>query len=428
VITRLSVSVAMVLFVAASTAEAGSQLFEASWTVKAFGNERTGGTGSSAYYSAFGIPQGIQCNPIQPRCPFESTPTDGAGNFAPLGGSQMTGLFCAPWANWRGLGTTARPAKGQTPSTGGKWHRQIPPVYKNLAFFTTGGAPNATFCTATSMGATPGGKGRVQAGMPITGKALATTTGTGKGAFQFPAAAAQGAQGIRGTRVGEFAALYPYLYTYTYATLRNDAGMFGPGKGPGDAYLKLPRAGGAVTAHIEIKQGPNKFGGTMRMLGALTTKVCYYAAGGCSLNYQDWRYDAIGAAAYTSNGIVTKGYQAPNYTPCGYICGPYDRPYHRIVGSRFPWTTGSVTVTAVGRGPHKTVHYAKGYDNRTPTSGMGTIQLVSPTLTRWFTPRVYYETTGGIAILKLKFVPEPHAWLMLAAGISCLAVSLRWRG
>jgi len=420
-ITRMSVSMTMVLLVAAATAEAGTQLFEASWTVKAFGNERTGGTGESQFYSVFGIPQGIQCNPHQPRCPFESTPTDGAGNFAPLGGSQMMALFCAPWADWRGMGTTARPAKGKTPTTGGKQRRPIPPLYRNPAFFSSGGAPNHTECTATSTGATPGGKGRVQAGMPLTGKALATTTGTGKGGFQFPKAPAVGAQGIRGTRVGEFGALYPYVYSYTYATLRNDAGMFGPGKGPGDAYIKLPRTGGAVNAHIQIKQGPNKFGGTMRMLGALTSKVCYYRAGGCSLTEMNWRYDAIGAAAYTNNGVVTMGYQA-TYKTCWFLCTWYPTVY--ILGSRFPWTTGSVTVTAVGRGPHKTVHYAKGYDNRTPTSGRGTIQLVSPTLTQWLSPAVKFET-GGIAILKLKFVPEPRAWWLLAAGASCLVVLQR---
>jgi hypothetical protein len=422
VLARLRLPIAMVLFVAAAPAGAGTQLFDASWTVKAFGNERAGGTGSSELYSAFGLPQGIQCNPHAPRCPFESTPTDGFGNFAPLGGSQRTALFCAPWANWRGMGTTARPAKGETPRTGGTRHRQIPPLYRNPAFFTTGGAPNTTSCTATSTGATPGGKGRVQAGMPITGKAGAVTTGTGMGGFQFPAAAALGAQGIRGTRVGEFGALYPYVYSYTYATLRNDAGMFGPGKGPGDAYIKLPRAGGAVNAHIEIKQGPNKFGGTMKMLGALTSKVCYYRAGGCSLTYQDWYYDAIGAAAYTKSGVVTKGYQVGTVRFC--IPEYWTLCSRTVIGSRFPWTTGSVTVTAVGRGPHKTVVYAKGYDNRTPTSGRGTIQLVSPTLTQWLQPAVKFET-GGIGILKLKFAPEPQAWLMLAVGVSCLVLFQR---
>jgi len=99
-----------------ATARAGNQLFEGSWSVKAFGNERTGGTGESEFYSAFGLPQGIQCNPNQPRCPFDSTPTDGSGNFSPFGGNQQSALFFAPWYNWLGWGTSVRRLKGWT------WH------------------------------------------------------------------------------------------------------------------------------------------------------------------------------------------------------------------------------------------------------------------------------------------------------------------
>ncbi len=57
-------------------------------------------------------------------------------------------------------------------------------------------------------------------------------------------------------------------------------------------------------------------------------------------------------------------------------------------------------------------------------SGKGTIQLVSPVLTRWLQPAANYET-GGIGILKIKFMPEPQAWAMLAAGISLLGVGYR---
>ena len=97
-----------------------------------------------------------------------------------------------------------------------------------------------------------------------------------------------------------------------------------------------------------------------------------------------------------------------------------------MIGYRFPWTTGSVTVTATGRGPHKTVHYAKGYDNRTAMSGKGAIQLVTPLLTRWLQPCCNFET-GGIGILRITFAPEPRAWLMLIAGVSCLGLLHRWR-
>jgi hypothetical protein len=231
--------------------------------------------------------------------------------------------------------------------------------------------------------------------------------------------------------VGEFGALYPYVYSYTYATLRNDAGVFGPGKGPGSFDIQY-KQGLNVVASINVKQGAAKFGGTMKMLGQLTTKNCYYRAGGCSLTYQNWRYDAIGAAAYTSGGMVTRGYSVAlcrtwggEWGDCPFNCGG-GCTSPRMEGSRFPWTTGSVTVTAVGRGPHDTVHYAMGYDNRTPTSGKGTIQLVSPTMTRWLLPGASWET-AGIAILRIRFVPEPRAWLLLAAGVSALAVAYRWR-
>jgi len=409
----------------ATTAQSANQLFEGSWGIKAFGNERTGGTGESAVYSITGIPLGVQCNQHQPRCAFNETPTDGSGNFAPLGGSQMSAKYC-------GALTQPRPAKGATVTTGGKNHRPIPPLYRNPAFFTAGGAPNVTTCTGTSTDGY-GGKGLVQAGHPITGSFSATTTGTAMGGFSFPAAPASGASGVRAAGiVGEFAALYPYVYSYTYATMRNATGFFGPGSGLGNAYIKLPRQGGAVNAHIEIKQGGAKFGGVMKMLGALTTKVCYYRAGGCSLGENNWLYDLAGTTGSyraTPSGPITKGYQA--LTSAIYFnsgVGAFSTVM--VVGSRFGWTTGSVTVTAVGRGPHKTVHYAQGYDNRSTTSmgaQKGTIQLVTPLLTQWLQPAVKFET-GGIGILKLKFVPEPHTWMMLAAGVSLLGVGFRMRG
>jgi hypothetical protein len=112
-----------------------------------------------------------------------------------------------------------------------------------------------------------------------------------------------------------------------------------------------------------VTKGKNQFGGTMKMLGAMTTKVCYWlraGGGGCSLGLNDWRYDAIGAAANTSdNGMVTMGYdQATNYTR---YYNTRLSMYSAVtaVGSRFPWTTGKATITAIARGPHKTVHYAK---------------------------------------------------------------------
>jgi hypothetical protein len=421
--TNRSVVVFTALLLSATTAQAGTQLFEGSWSVKALGNELTGGTGESEFYSAVGIPQGVQCNARHPRCPFDSTPTDGSGNFSPqgLGIASITTPYCRPWSQFGGA--TARPAKGGTATTskGGPY----PPLYRNPAFFGPYGTANYTSCSALSTGATPGGKGLVQAGQPLTGTVLAATTGTGKGGFSFPAAGTASG-GIRGARIGDRPAIYPYLYSYTYATLRNNAGFFGPGSGPGSFSIPY-KVGTNTVAKVVVKQGAAKFGGTMRMLGQLTTKHCYYRNGGCSINSRDWRYEAIGAAARTSGGVVTQGYIVTYCDGTSFQCWFSPWYFVRISGSRFPWTTGSVTVTATGRGPHKTVHYAKGFDNRTPTSGKGTIQLVSPTLTRWLQPCCHFET-GGIGILRIKFVPEPQAWVMLVAGASLLGLGARMRG
>jgi hypothetical protein len=424
VLGLLSVGIAV-----ATTAQAGNQLFEGSWTVKAFGNECSdlvdptpgphcgGGASESDIYGAFGIPQQIQCNKDQPRCPFDSTPTDGGGVFNPLGGSQAAALFCAPWTDWRGNGTSERPAKGETYFTTGMKGAKIPPLYRNPVFFTAGGEPGTTLCSSNTRSPL-GGKGLAQAGVPITGTWGATTTAGG--AFNFDAAPANGGVRVTGA-VGEFAAIYPYVYSYTYANLKNQTGVFGPGNGPGDFSLARKNDG------IYMKQGAAKFGGTMTMLGAYTTKVCYYRNGGCSLGVQDWRYDAIGTSAvYSTGGVVTAGYVV-TYVAHYYHTALMQVSTINVYGSRFPWATGSITLTATGRGPHKTVHYTKGSDNRTATSGKGTIQMVTPVITRWLQPAVNFET-GGVGILRIKFVPEPQTWAMLFAGVSLLGVGYRMRG
>jgi hypothetical protein len=273
-------------------------------------------------------------------------------------------------------------------------------------------------------------KGYVGRGNPITGTWNASPKGAG---FTFPAAgpdAAPNAKGLRTTSlVGEVGNDYPYIYSYTYGTVYNDQGSFGPGQGPGNFSIVYPNTA-SPQRKIKVTQGKAKFGGTMKLLGALTTKVCYWlqaGGGGCSLGEADWRYDAIGATAMTNLGVVTGGYIATSYTIYYNTANGQTSPLS-VSGARFPWTTGSVTVTAVGRGPHKTVHYAHGYDNRNTTTslGKGTIQLVSPVLTRWF-GYANFET-GGIGVLRIKFIPEPQTWAMLVAGVSLLALSTRMRG
>jgi len=375
------------------------------------------------------------------------------GNFAPLGGSRTIGLFCHPWVDWAGGGATVRPAKGATitsgpPPTG--MNRPVPPLYRNPHNFTASTSTalaRATACTEMSTGFTTqnkgfwgNNKGRVHIGDPIDGTWNAVTTGTKLGDFTIPVAPPHNHKfGLEQSGIqGSFTNIYPYVYSYTYINFRNDAGIFGPGRGVGSFEIIYPKqtgpAPGTPVATIVQKEraGGNRFGGTMEMLGALTTKVCYYFQGGCSLGQNRWRYDAIGASGlmkttYTPNGVITGG-ALYTYTAIYYHTAMKAISTITVVGSRFPWTTGSVTLAATGRGPGDTVHYAHGYDNRntTTSSGKGTIQLVSPILTRWFGTKTI--ETGGIATLRIKFLPEPQTWAMLIAGVSLLGVGARMRG
>jgi hypothetical protein len=385
------------------------------------------------------MPAGFLCNPGQPRCPFESTPVDGTPNaspqFAPLGGSQIYALYCTPYTVFTsgyGGGTQGRPAKGGTVfSPPPKDDRPIPPLYRNPYFFTGAGQPKTTACTGASTGYTTqnrtrfgANKGKVQVGKPLAGTWDAVT-GT-MGSFSFRAAALKANNGLRARTTGEFTNIYPYIYSYTYADFANDAGLFGAGQGIGTFTHKYIQGANTV-ARINVTPGPSRFGGTMRLLGQMTTKRCYYRNGGCLLSERNWRYDVVGASAPrpTPNGPVTAPHIVTNRPT--YYCIPEScSSTYYLIGSRFPWTTGMVTVTARKRGEFKTVHYATGYDNRNPVTGKGTIQLVSPVMTRWLQP-AYNLETAGIGLLRIVFVPEPQTWVVLVAGASLLCVGARMR-
>jgi hypothetical protein len=436
-------------------AHAANQLYKGSWVAHSFGNDFAKGTGThdpeSNYFSVFGMPQGVLCNAGQPRCPLASTPVSTpGGNFSALGN------FCTPVTAWK----ASRPAKGATPCTvtamGGCQPFPQTPRYRNPFFFKAGGSPKTTSCTATTT--ISGAKataplttnstklGVVMRGKPVSGVGIASMSPVAvKGAVSFPPApvAAGGTMdgaactksnvagncgGIRRTTIGEFNNIFPYVYSYTYATLRNASGVFASGSGPGNFTVTFMQGANKV-AQSRVVQGANKFGGTMKLLGQLTTKVCYFRNGGCSLGGMDWRYDLVGTlgatpSLYTSGGVITAGYPA-KFSGMYYHTALMQASTVMLVGSRFPWTTGTASVTAVGRGPHNTVAVRKGYDKRT-AGGKGTIQLVSPVMSRWNQTAANFET-AGVAVLRLEFVPEPGKWMLLVAGLSSLAVVYRAR-
>jgi hypothetical protein len=439
----------LLAFVIASASEslAGTQQYSGAWIAESFGNDRVGiGTEASQYFEALAIPQGINCHPNAPLCDETSTPVTTAGPgtaWAPLGPG------CRPLT----VGEKPRPAKAGTLTTGGGTCpgpspcNKKPPLYRNPAFFTSlGGADNqscvaestVSFANATKYLA-PGDpkRGIAMKGNPVSGSGSATTTGS---SFKFPAApvapwvVGDGAPGpgMRRTTIGSFIGEGPYLYSYTYATWRNDEGSFGAGKGffsaaaaPSTLQFKN-KAGGVYVATAKVNRGTNRFGGVMRLLGDYTTKVCYFYAGGCGLGYGTWVYRAVGDAAYKSGGVVTGSYTT-NFSFTYYNTALGTNAKYDIVAQRFPWTTGTVTVNATLRGAHKTWEQRKGFDNR--VDGVGTVQLVSPILTQWLAQSANAPKfeTGGIAVMQIRFVPEPGVIIGLLAGISMLAVLNRFR-
>jgi hypothetical protein len=416
------------------------KLYRGTWIAESFGNDKVGGTGDSEFFSVYAAPQGNLCNPVNPRCPFSSTPVAYTTTGSPPGQIK----------EFNPLGPLCTPLTGPRPVKGGTVSPRVPPLYRNPAHFTAGGLANNDPCpgNVTRLGAPATQylapfdpqRGPVMDGAPVAGLGYATLTGAD---FKIPAAAAAsgttwGKQGMFRTTTGSFTNVPPYLYSYSYATLRNDAGEFGAGKGffatnAGTDMVNFQnKLGNDTVASANVTKGSNSFGGVMRLLGQLTTKVCYFYQGGCGLGYGQWNYESIGDAGFKNKAgtVVTKSYTDNTFTFQYYNTALNTKAKYTVVPQRFPWTTGTVTVTATGRGPHDTFHQRKGFDNR--VGGVGTVQLVSPILTQWLgqTPAVQFET-GGVAVMRFQItsenVPEPGVVFGLIAGLSLLGVAYHRR-
>ncbi|MBW2696691.1 MAG: hypothetical protein JRE70_09485 [Deltaproteobacteria bacterium] len=229
---------------------------------------------------------------------------------------------------------------------------------------------------------------------------------------------------VGGVPGGSFSYYFPYIYSYSYADLRNAAGNFFGGGGPGSFTFSLfegtdpPAPAGKVT----VTAGANQFGGTMRLLGFYRTNNAYKRSVGSSIGLSsNWLFTYVGA------GYNTTGYTATG-TNIGFNTGVGAAYTGFVKATAFPWTTGIASVTAA-RGPATTfMSYMKrsGYDNRT-AGGSGHIQLVSPMLTHWTCPACGTDwETAGIGVMHLEMqVPEPANTIMLAAGISLLGLVYR---
>jgi hypothetical protein len=217
----------------------------------------------------------------------------------------------------------------------------------------------------------------------------------------------------------------PYEYVSTYAPdARNEQGFFGPGFGPGKRTVTFPGSGGPG-ARVAISPGANQFGGTMRLLGSIGAKRAH--------SYKNKPFVGTGLSSFEVLGSEC--------TITCYVTGAQSNfQYHQyqtamgkattasITSLGFPWTTGEVSITATG-GPFPTLFRRNGYDNRT-AKGLGTIQMVAPQLVRWEFPNretPWDRHTGAIGILRIKFVPEPSGWVMLASGLAFLMMIYGWQ-
>ena len=213
----------------------------------------------------------------------------------------------------------------------------------------------------------------------------------------------------------------PYYTALTDASnLRNAAGSFAVGGGPGSRTF---RAGGGRPgqAIARVHAGANKFGGTMRILGRMSSSIRRFTPG---LAKQGYKIGTV-SSLFGVLGTTLSGTGAFPY----YWTKRYSSTTAFVTARGVGWTTGTVSVEGTFGRPFPTSAARKGYDNRS-VYGDGTIQLVTPLIVHWElsgSGSASNRGTGMIGILRLKFIPEPAGGLLLIAGIGLLGVLYRWR-
>jgi hypothetical protein len=263
-----------------------------------------------------------------------------------------------------------------------------------------------------SVSASPGGP------IALPASLLTVMLGTLPTAFSTPVFQKKPIGGVPG---GSFSYYPPYIYSYSYADLKNAAGNFFGNGGPGNVTFNAISAG-AGGGTLTTTQGAGKYGGTMRMLGTLQTHFAYANSGGLSIGTDNWLVDWMGAGVVTPGGAVSVATHYVKGTNKHNVLIVTNTNYISV--SAFPWGTGKATAKAT-RGPFPTNFARSGYDSRT-AGGAGNIQMVSPMLTHWRTPGggVDYET-AAIGVLTLSFTPEPSSAMLLVAGVSMLGLVYR---
>lgn len=250
-----------------------------------------------------------------------------------------------------------------------------------------------------------------QRGHPATGMGLISvaTTGTGPAPIAFP----KSAFGV--TTVGFWPNPRPDWYYTTYATLKNDVGSFFAGGGP--TVYTFTTFAGSHTGIWYIQPGPNRFGGSLGLLGKFGARWEFLMGGTSFAGTSSWNMmKALGRGpgdpdhTYTNTG---KFYNAAGTRTITYTA----------IGKGTLWTTGVVTAAVIGTPGWISILHRSGYDTTTP-GGIRNIQLVTPALTHWNGYSGFEHASIHIGILTVH-VPEPSHYLLLASGLGLL-VLLNW--
>ena len=261
----------------------------------------------------------------------------------------------------------------------------------------------------------------VENGVPLTGSGTATVIGSAPAAFALPKGA------IARSFSGAFPTLHPtYLGSFVNGQLYNDsvvtpaggAGFFSPGAGAGSLmHIYSPSSHGVA----RIIAGARHFGGGMGLLGEVSLfRDLYFTPPVLGSVPIVTGFGAVGITPVIGRSNATTASTARHVLY--YERGRYRSAAYAVVATGFRWTTGAVyAYDAVGR--YASRFSLAGYDNRTPM-GLGTIQLVTPFLAHWaMSPAP--DHLAGVASLRIHFAPEPHAALLLAAGVGLLAALRR---
>jgi hypothetical protein len=179
-------------------------------------------------------------------------------------------------------------------------------------------------------------------------------------------------------------------------------------------------------ARVAINPGANRFGGTLQILGAMGAKRAHEYQGKIFVGTGGSFFGALGPPCSITCYVI--GGAAGYFGYQQYETSKGDATTPSVTPVGFPWTTGTVSVTATA-GPFPTRFRRSGYDNRT-ANGLGTIQMVAPQIVKWDFPNrsaPWDRYTGAIGILRLKFVPEPSGWVMMIAGVAFLSIGYKRR-